>query len=708
MKRFGRLFVLNVCFATWGAVAIVEGCGRSDPRFDVGDAAEGVPDVTMPDGPFGDVRAPDGRIGTDGGGLDVTVLPDVRPDAPDVGTNAPDVGTDAPVADVAVQTDAMHCSPLTACNGVCANTNTDPMNCGTCGNGCSATTPSCLSGACVQTCATDSGPVLTNCDNACVNLQTDPMHCGSCAIACTGGQQCNSGVCGCTAGQTPCNGQCVNVQTDLANCGACGNNCDSMPLPAGATAWSCSGGTCSTTCMSATPTRCPNGSCVDLTNDSANCGTCGNVCGVGAWCVNGACACPAGQAYCNGACVADQTDPNNCGACGHVCGTGVDCSAGTCVCTGGLTHCGNGCIDVLTDNANCGRCDLLCSAGTTCQHGSCQCYNGGRCPPGNVCAQTQSDPSNCGGCGNACQTATPVCNAGVCTVNCDTDSGPALTDCGNGCVDLQTNPSNCGTCGHQCPGGANCVNGTCQCSSADILCAATCVDPTSDYANCGRCGNACAGGNRCSNSKCVPGCGDGGLTMCSPMGPQGPFPFPGFGGNTSFCVDTSTNNANCGSCGTNCPFGGTCTNGTCSCAAGLTQCALTFGGWFLPFAGLGNCTDTQSSNTNCGGCGIACTSSHPLCQSGSCAVSCQTPETQCGTGPGALCANLSNNKNNCGLCGVSCGGNSTCVNGSCTCASPYTDCSGTCTNLKSDNNNCGSCGSVCSSPNTCKSGMCGN
>src|SRR5262249_40951497 len=152
--------------------AIVEGCGRTEPILDLADGES--PDVTAPDGSLRDVRAPDGAIARDGEGIDGTVLPDAiangpdaRPDAPDGGPGATDARLDAPVTDVGVQTDGMRCSPLTSCNGTCINTNTDPMNCGTCGNTCSATTPTCLGGACVQTCATDSGPVLTNCTNAC-------------------------------------------------------------------------------------------------------------------------------------------------------------------------------------------------------------------------------------------------------------------------------------------------------------------------------------------------------------------------------------------------------------------------------------------------------------------------------------------------------------------------------------------------------------
>jgi hypothetical protein len=685
MNKFGRLFFLYSCFVTWVLAIIVEGCGRSELGLELEliDGSVLVDGATRDGNVLSDGRVLDGSPGRDAPN-DITVPPDARRDGP-------------PVTD-AITESGVNCSPLAACANVCINLNTDPNNCGGCGNRCPASTPSCLNGTCVLTCTTDSGPMLTNCSNACANLQTDSMHCGSCSNACTQGEQCTNGACGCPMGQMLCNGQCVNVQSDLTNCGACGNNCASMPVPAGATAWVCSGGTCSTMCMSATPTRCPNGSCVDLTNDNANCGACGNVCGGGSTCMNSVCTCPRGQAYCNGACIPDQSDPNNCGACGHVCGTGTTCTGGACVCAGGLAHCGNGCVDTATDNSNCGSCGVRCGAGTTCQNGSCQCYNGIRC--NGICTPTQSDPNNCGACGNVCPAGTPVCNTGVCTVNCTTDSGATLANCSNACVNTQTDPNNCGTCAHQCPNGGSCVGGMCQCSSSDILCGITCVDPTSNNANCGRCGNACRGGTTCSDSMCAAGCGDGGLTMCTAMGRGGVM--------MSTCVDTLTSATNCGSCGTFCPFGGSCTDGTCGCAAGLTQCS------FGMRMGLGNCVDTTANNANCGSCGNRCGGSTPLCSESTCVVRCVPPTTQCTGGGGIfggggnVCANLSHNKSNCGFCGVNCTGNLLCTNGSCSCSSPYTDCGGTCTNLQTDNNNCGTCGTACVSPNICKGGVCGN
>jgi hypothetical protein len=74
-----------------------------------------------------------------------------------------------------------------------------------------------------------------NCDgdwsNGCeVNLNTDPNNCGSCGNSCGANAYCTGGTCHCNAGFGNCDGDwsngCeVNLNTDPNNCGACGNVC---------------------------------------------------------------------------------------------------------------------------------------------------------------------------------------------------------------------------------------------------------------------------------------------------------------------------------------------------------------------------------------------------------------------------------------------------------------------------------------------------
>jgi hypothetical protein len=101
---------------------------------------------------------------------------------------------------------------------------------------------------------------------------------------------------------------------------------------------------------------------------------CTPACGGGQSCVNGACVCPAYQAFCNGSCIPVSADPNNCGACGTTCTGALACSAGLCSssCLPGLDICNHSCVDLKSNNANCGTCGNPCSTGQGCVDGQCK------------------------------------------------------------------------------------------------------------------------------------------------------------------------------------------------------------------------------------------------------------------------------------------------------------------------------------------------
>lgn len=237
----------------------------------------------------------------------------------------------------------------TSCYGLCADLQTDPSNCGSCGARCVAG-GSCLAGAC------SCPPGETAC-TACVNLNTDPGNCGSCRFSCGQGT-CAAGACVCAGSPTPdpCPagdaGTCVNKSRDPLNCGACGTRCPTNGV--------CDGGACG--CEPPRPALCGDGgSCVDVRSDPKNCGACGAACALAnATCQDGGCACaPPLPDPClvadGGRCVDRASDPENCGACGHACDAGQGCADGGCAatCTGivcrttccqqGTACCGSAC-----------------------------------------------------------------------------------------------------------------------------------------------------------------------------------------------------------------------------------------------------------------------------------------------------------------------------------------------------------------------------
>ena len=74
-----------------------------------------------------------------------------------------------------------------------------------------------------------------------------------------------------------------------------------------------------------------DGTGIDISNDSTNCGRCGNKCGVGEICRLGKCENGTGETYCDGARVDTSNDTANCGQCGNKCSVDEECMSGRCV-----------------------------------------------------------------------------------------------------------------------------------------------------------------------------------------------------------------------------------------------------------------------------------------------------------------------------------------------------------------------------------------
>jgi hypothetical protein len=88
-------------------------------------------------------------------------------------------------------------------------------------------------------------------------------------------------------------------------------------------------------------------------------------------CQAGVCKCPGPDMICNGTCLDTSTFSSNCGTCGNVCSTGKTCQGGSCKCPGTTVDCFGVCVDTSTDSTNCGTCGANCAAGKTCQGGGC-------------------------------------------------------------------------------------------------------------------------------------------------------------------------------------------------------------------------------------------------------------------------------------------------------------------------------------------------
>lgn len=583
------------------------------------------------------------------------------------------------------------------CGGACVDLDQSP-NCGGCGNVCTGSMQ-CLGGSCQtsancanamvsSTCSVDGG-TGSCCDGQCTaDVRSSDSNCGGCGRACPSGATCVNGNCTTDAGVTSdcsqtcapgaaCVGsRCVRTDCTGANLGqACG------PFVSG----SCCGGA----------------ACADLQTSTQHCGACGRPCRAGEFCSQGACraiptcnlgndgtTCPFAAGVtglcCSGACIDSRASASHCGACNASCATGATCSNAQCVQPdGGQATCYAGGTSVCPSGTACqnSKCvSLACPAGSS--GGQCafgQVSNGavGKCCSGR-CVDLTQDQANCGDCARPCTNGLCQANAfgggGFCLPSAPSTNCFQTCQQGTFCLNGMCQQTGCGNG----PPGSACLAGGITGSSVGLCCgflSQQCVDVRSDVNNCGACGT------RCPSGVCIAGvCQSGGAT-CQ-RGDVGRFCNPDAGTSSlccqgSGCIDTQTDNANCGACASPCGSGLTCVGGrciapTCTASTSMRPCASGDGG-------TGTCCGTTCASMatdplNCGQCNRLCALGE-VCSAGSCALAmcsastlgalCHTTDAGVGSCCGSGCVATRSDPLNCGACNRQCPADAGCVSGMC-------------------------------------------
>ncbi len=191
-----------------------------------------------------------------------------------------------------------------------------------------------------------------------------------------------------------------------------------------------------------------------------------------------------------------------------------------------------------------------------------------------------------------------------------------------------------------------------QCQSGLTACSGLCVDLMSDPHHCGGCGITCGNGVACIAGVCGgsrdasvgEGGSDGGVGMDGSLldgGRDGAVTMPDGSTHDGSIVDGSIIDGSIvdGSIidGSIVGDGGIIGDPTIvPCDLGERSCS-------------GVCVRPETDPSNCGGCGIMCTSGQ-FCSAGTCMAACVAPTLRCG----GRCIDVTSDADNCGACGTRC------------------------------------------------------
>jgi len=144
-------------------------------------------------------------------------------------------------------------------------------------------------------------------------------------------------------------------------------------------------------------------------------------------------------------------------------------------------------------------------------------------------------------------------------------------------VNTNTDESNCGGCNKKCAKGQTCGAGQCKgssssssggknqsggkqstaCKSSEQKCSGACVNTNTDENNCGGCNKKCAKGQTCGTGQCR------GSSSSSNGNSNSGTCTGGKQKCSGTCVNTDTDTKNCGKCGNACKANWVCQSGFC-------------------------------------------------------------------------------------------------------------------------------------------------